>query len=200
MEILIIFGLLIVYSVYLRYLKKHNPDLIKTISKKLHWPMQLLPPLFIFSLITTNGPGLWFSMAALIFVILFSGISLFHKLITYKKNKIFLLRPVLSILFVSVVFGLANYSLGIAEKQAHDLAETFQMECKVNKICPKYIQNWKEIEANKTYVNKVGRFIKYPVTYSYLNDRFSLYLHQSLDLGKMYTGGITRPINIVNLN
>ncbi len=103
-----------------------------------------------------------------------------------KKNKAFLIRPFLSLVFVGIIFGLANYSINIAEKQTFDLANTIKKECHLKGKCP-----------TKSYISEVGGYVTYPVIYTNKEEDFTLYLYQSLDLGKTYAAGINKPITIV---
>ena len=195
--ILIIFGLSIAYSIYLRYLKKSNPDLLNTISKKLHWSSQILPPLILLMFFTTYGPGLLFVAGVIWIVGVISFISLLIKLINYKKNKRVVLRPIMAVLIAGIHFALVTYSVKIAEQETLEIAQNIEKECNLNMECPASIENWKDLKF-KNGSTKVGNVIKYPVTYRTSGSKFTLHLHKSLDMGKNYSSGVKEALKVTS--
>ncbi len=159
-------------------------------NQLLHWTSQIIPPLSLMVLFSRHGPGFWFLIGIPILCLLISSITLAIKLCNFKKNKRFLIRPILTISISSVLFIIASYSYNVATAEADEIFKIIDAQCKLNNACPLQIKGWKELEAGKRYRTKVGGYITYPLTYYNSENKFSLYLYQSLDLGKYYEGGI----------
>jgi hypothetical protein len=66
---------------------------------KKHWLFQVIPPLLMLGVfvITTNGTSLVFLVGLLLLPVLVSFVSIIVRLISFKKKKYFLVRPVLTI-------------------------------------------------------------------------------------------------------
>ncbi len=160
------------------------------LKKLFHWASQILPPLSLVLVFSTHGPGFWFLLGVPLLCLFISFITLAIKICNFEKNKQFITRPILTLSITCGLLILAFHSYRIATKEADEIFKNIDTQCKLNKKCPSQIEQWEELEAGKRYRKKVGVFITYPLTYYNSEDKFSLYLYQSLDLGKNYEGGI----------
>ncbi|GAA3935395.1 hypothetical protein [Litoribacillus peritrichatus] len=158
--------------------------------KKLgHWLAQIIPPLLLLGFFSRSGPGFWFLLGIPALCFLISVISLVIKLFNLKKNRSRIVRPGLVLIIFSGLFSAANYSYQVAVEEADEIFHSFNEDCRLNSECPLRPDGWEEVEAHRRYRLQVGGEIKYPLTYTYHGDHFSLYLHQSVDMGKHYEGG-----------
>ena len=164
-------------------------------SKLVHWSSQIVPPLLCIFIFSTHGPGMWFLLGIPLFCLLISVISLSIKLFNYKKNKIYIVRPLLTIFIALLLFSIATTSYNIAKIETIEIAKKIEEECKLKSICPKNIKDWHSVSNFGDYKTKVGGFITYPLFYTYKEKEFSLYLYQSLDMGDTYTGGVNLDLN-----
>jgi hypothetical protein len=67
-----------------------------------HWLYQIIPPLLMLGILfsTDSGTALVFLAGTLIIPTLISAISIIVKLLKFKKRKYFLVRPLLTIVFL----------------------------------------------------------------------------------------------------
>ncbi len=85
---------------------------------------------------------------------------------------------------------MANNSYNVALKQASDIYNAIDEQCKRESRCPPSMGGWEALEPGKRYRTKVGGYITYPLTYESFAQAFSLYLYRSLDLGDRYEGKV----------
>lgn len=181
----------LIVSQVLKHLEKNQPEhKLVSLHNSLHWVYQVVPPLLLLFIFTTNGPGLWFTMSVVLFAGFISFISILGKLFKLKKNKKFFLRPILTISIAFLILIIANYSVNEAKEKTLEIAKDIEKTCQKNNRCPKTLSNWQELKADKRYKTKVGKYIKYPVFYNNLGNHFTLYFYQSLDLGTEYSSGV----------
>ena len=175
--------IIVFFIVYLglRYLERRQPNhKIFIIHKSLHWFYQIIPPLLLLLLFTRQGPGLWFATAVVFMLGFISIISILVMVFRFRKNKRFLLRPILTSVVAFSFYALATSSLKEAKEQAVTIAKNIEALCIKDNVCPQSIEH-----------PKVGHFVSYPIRYVNSGSDFTLYLIQSLDWGTRYSSGVS---------
>ena len=168
-----------------------NTKIISLHSGALHWMYQLIPPLLVlFSMLLLfffkEGPMIMLGMTVVIGAGLVSTLSVLYFLVTFKKNKFFLVRPLLSILIAVVLFPVVNYTASQAEAETQALAEKIEAECRLKNKCPQSISSI-----------KVGGFVNYPLRYKNIGKKkFSLYFYRQLGHGTWYKSGVGESLKI----
>ena len=162
-----------------------------------HWFLQIAPPtsilLTLFS--TQRGSALVFLAGIFIIPVLVSFISIVFKLIAFKRRKLFLLRPALTIFFFGVVIVIAQWSYAVALGQAADAAEFLHRQCKIDLACPTDPIGW-DTDGRRISRRDLGEWHKYSASYIYNPEFFDIRVYQGPDVGDTITGGVDVPFSI----
>lgn len=123
-----------------------------------HWGLQVLPPLSLMLILGSHGPGMWFLLTFPSVFFLISLISFIGKIVNFQKNKIFLVRPALTIVVVAALYLVASFSYSIALKEAKIIFSGFSMNCASKDTCNLDLVGW-ELLPDDRYMVKVGSLV-----------------------------------------
>ena len=174
-----------------------NEDSANQRPGRRHWLLQVLPPLTILvpMLSTRNGPGLVFLIGIFVIPVLVSLISIVFKLVTFRKRKYFLLRPVLMVLLFVGAMWITQWSYSVALEQAEDAAAQLQRQCQSDGVCPPSPDGW-NVDGKRISRRDLGAFYKYSASYYYDANHFDIRVYQGPDLGDVITGGVDAPLRV----
>jgi len=162
-----------------------------------HWLFQVIPPLLMLGVfvITSNGTSLVFLVGLLLLPVLVSFVSIIVRLISFKKKKYFLVRPVLTISTFILVVVIANWTYQVALDQTVSEAEAVHRLCNENSSCPEKPVGWR---INDSWVsrNDLGFWLKYTASYHSDNDSFTIRLYRGPDVGEIVTGGVNFDLKV----
>jgi predicted membrane protein len=162
-----------------------------------HWLFQIVPPLFMLSILlfTRNGSSLVFLAGFFVLPVLISFFSIIFKLILFKKKKYFLLRPILTIITFLLILGIAQWTYNFALEQATNEVKTIHETCNKKMTCPSNPEGWK---VNSTSIRRddFGFWFKYPAIYSYDPEKLNIRVYRGPDIGEVITGGVNLPFEV----
>ena len=146
-------------------------------------------------LTTDKGTALVFIAGIFIFPVLFSIISIIAKLIFFKKKKYYLIRPLLTIAIFILILAIANWTYDSARTQAINAARKIHEHCNAHQLCPTNPLGW-EVDGKRIKKNDLGSGLKYPASYQYDPNGFTIRVYQGPDMGDIITGGIDTPFKV----
>jgi len=162
-----------------------------------HWLYQVVPPLLMLGILftTTRGAALIFLAGIFVFPVFISIISIIAKLIFYRKQKYFLVRPLLTIAMYILIIILTNWTYQIALTQTVQEAELIHHQCNKNLTCPEIPTGWK-LKGSRVIRNDFGYWVKYTSSYYHDKGSFNIRVYQGRDLGNKISGGINLPLTV----
>jgi hypothetical protein len=105
-----------------------------------HWLFQVIPPLLMLGV-----------FVLLLLPVLVSFVSIIVRLISFKRKKYFLVRPVLTISMFILVVVIANWTYQVALDQTVSEAEAVHRLCNENSSCPEKPVGWR---INDSWVSR----------------------------------------------
>ena len=155
-----------------------------------HWLFQLLPPFLMLVpiIITKDGTGFVFLAGIFIFPTLISILSVLFKLFSFNKNKYYFARPILTVLFMAVLFVISLWSQSIAKEQALTIAKSMLAECITKLKCPDKPVGW-EIDGYNART-KLGGWYKYHASYMADEKGFQISIYYGPDYADLISGNI----------
>lgn len=156
-----------------------------------------LPTGFLWAIACIFGLGSSFSVMIAILVYFFNllGIKIKHD---NQKRKTQIIRPLLTLCFLSFAFFSITTSLEAAKRFAKAKAIEIQKICKTGK-CPELIEGWTDRGKNDLYRSQTmeGDIAKYAVRYKVFNDfkEFEIYVRVDIDISHVIaTGGTEKEL------
>ncbi len=175
---------------------KPDTDNNKTYGIK-HWLYQVIPPLLMLCILfaTDSGTALLFLTGMFILPVLISVLSIIAKLLNLKKRKYYLVRPLLTIAFFILIFGVSQWTYKIALEQATSAAKSIHEECNLKSHCPENPSGW-DIDGSRIIKRDLGSWMKYSASYHYNEENFRIHVYQGSDLGETITAGVNVPFKV----
>jgi len=162
-----------------------------------HWLYQVIPPLLMLSILfsTDNGAALVFLVGILLIPALISALSIIINLFKFKKRKYYLVRPLLTIVFVILILAISQWTYKVALEQATRTAQVIHNECNSKSYCPENPSGW-EVDGSRIIKRDLGFWLKYSALYYYNGKYFTIRVHQGPSLGENITGGVNIPFKV----
>jgi len=177
---------------------KSDNDSMQKLNYK-HWLFQVVPPLFMLGILfaVESGAALIFLAGFYIFPVLFSLISIFAKLLNFKKRKYYLIRPFLTIAVFFTILSIAQWTYKSALEQAIIEAEILNQQCNIHMMCPKNPEGW-VVDGSRISKSDLGFWLTYTAYYYYQAESFNIRVYHGPDMGDHIAGGIDQAITVTH--
>ena len=155
-----------------------------------HWALQILPPLSLFGVFfaTRSGTALVYLFGLLLLPALWSLISILAKLIRFRARRVYLVRPLLTLLVFACLFALAEWTWQQARSEAVLAAVVIQQQCQRASSCPAVPEGW-DADGAAARRSDLGIWTQYLAIYRAEGDQFSIRVYRGPDTGEVIRGG-----------